>query len=123
MALQKGARSDAVTDEPLDSFADVVASKMVALVERGAPRDFRDIHALCQAGLITPQECWLLWQQRQQMAGSDSDAQRARLAIQTHLARIALHRPLDGIGDPIQRDEADRVRRWFQEELLSAGLD
>jgi len=45
----------------LDSFSDLVASKMVALVERGAPRDFRDIDAICQAGLITPKECWGLW--------------------------------------------------------------
>jgi hypothetical protein len=28
----------------LDSFPDLVAAKMVALVERGAPRDFRDIY-------------------------------------------------------------------------------
>lgn len=27
---------------------------MVALVERGTPRDFRYIHAVCEAGLITP---------------------------------------------------------------------
>jgi hypothetical protein len=36
------------TDVMLDSFPDLVASKMVALVERGAPRDFRDIHAVCR---------------------------------------------------------------------------
>jgi hypothetical protein len=30
------------TDVLLDSLSDLVASKMVALVERGAPRDFRD---------------------------------------------------------------------------------
>lgn len=40
-------------DVPLDSFPDLLASKMVALVERGTPRDFRDICALCQAGLTT----------------------------------------------------------------------
>ncbi len=120
--LQPSVRAEPLA-VPLDSFPDLVASKMVALVERGAPRDFRDIYALCQAGLTTPQECWRLWRQRQHLAGSDADAQRARLAIQTHLARIALHRPLEGIGDPSQRDEAERVRRWFQRELLSASLD
>lgn len=41
----------------LDSFADLLASKMTALVQRGAPRDFRDIHALCHFGLATPQYC------------------------------------------------------------------
>lgn len=35
---------------PLDTLADLVASKMVALVERGAPRDFLDIFQICQAG-------------------------------------------------------------------------
>lgn len=37
---------------PLDSLADLVASKMNALVERGTPRDFLDIFTLCQAGVV-----------------------------------------------------------------------
>ena len=53
------------TNVLLDSFPDLLASKMVALVERGAPRDVRDIYAVCQAGLATPQECWELWRRRQ----------------------------------------------------------
>jgi hypothetical protein len=65
------------TDVWLDSFPDLVAAKMVALVERGAPRDFRDIHTLCHAGLTTPEQCWTLWRRRQQLAGSDTDAARA----------------------------------------------
>lgn len=101
----------------LDSFADLVASKMVALVERGAPRDFRDIYTVCQAGLITPHRCWELWRCRQQLAGSDTDSARARLAVETHLARIAQHRPLAQIADPQQQAEAQEVRRWFREEF------
>ncbi len=108
------------TDVQLDSFADLVASKMVALVERGAPRDFRDIYALAQASLVTPHQCWNLWQRRQELAGSDTDRGRARLAVETHLARIAQHRPLMQIVDPQQRAEAETVRRWFVEELLYA---
>jgi len=107
----------------LDSFPDLVASKMVALVERGAPRDFRDVHALCQAGLTTPRECWELWRRRQRLAGSDTDADRARLAVETHLARIAQHRPLDRIADPRQRAEAAQVRAWFAQEFLNGFLD
>jgi hypothetical protein len=99
-------------DVLLDSFADLVAGKMVALVERGAPRDFRDIYALCQASLTMPGECWKLWRQWQQLAGSDTDSTRAQLAVQTHLARIAVHRPLEQITDPRQRAEAARVRSW-----------
>lgn len=108
------------TDVLLDSFPDLVASKMVALVERGAPRDFRDIHALCQAGLTTPAECWALWKRRQQLVSSDTDSTRARLAVETHLARIVQHRPLEQITDPQQQIQAKQVRDWFTEEFPSA---
>ena len=102
---------------------DLIASKMVSLVELGAPRDFRDLHAFCQAGLATPQECWQLWAQRQQKDGSDTDPYRARLAVETHLMRICLHRPLESIVEPDRRAEAERVRSWFEEEFLHAVLD
>ena len=107
----------------LDSFPDLVASKMVALVERGAPRDFRDVHALCQAGLTSPSQCWQWWRERQRLTGSDTDAHRARLAVETHLARIAQHRPLAQIADPTQKAEADQVRTWISTEFLDALLD
>jgi hypothetical protein len=110
-------------DVALDSFPDLVAGKMAALVERGAPRDLRDIYALCHAGLTTPQECWQVWRQRQHLVGSDTDSHRARLAIETHLARIAVHRPLDEIPDPHQRGEAEQVRTWFTQEFLNALVD
>jgi hypothetical protein len=106
----------------LDSFSDLVASKMVALVERGAPRDFRDIHAICQAGLSTPQECWELWRKRQQLASSDTDSHRARLAVETHLERIARHRPVDEITDTEKRHEAQSLRAWFREVFLNAAV-
>lgn len=98
----------------LDSFPDLVASKMVALVERGAPRDFRDIHAMCQAGLITPHRCWMLWRQRQQLEGSDTDKRRATLALETHLERISQHRPIDEITNSGKRREAQSLREWFR---------
>ncbi len=96
---------------------------MVALVERGAPRDFRDIFALCQAGLTTPAECWRWWRQRQKLAGSDTESHRARLAVETHLTRIAQHRPLAQIEDPEERAAAEKVRTWFRTEFLDALLD
>lgn len=108
------------TDVLLDSFPDLLASKMVALVERGAPRDFRDIYTLCKVGLTTPQQCWELWRRRQRLADSDTDSVRARLAIETHLTRIAQHRPLRQIDDPKRRTEAQQVRAWFTEEFLNA---
>jgi hypothetical protein len=105
---------------PLDSLADLVASKVVALVERGAPRDFRDIFAVCQADLVSPRDCWTLWRRRQTAAGSDVDPGRARLAVETHLARIAQHRRIEQIADPGERGEAERVRAWFAQEFLNA---
>src|ERR1700730_15796109 len=82
-------RALASADVSLDSLPDLLASKMAALVERGAPRDFRDIHASCMAGITTATECWRLWAERQVKAKSDIDRHRARLAVETHLARIA----------------------------------
>lgn len=111
------------TDVLLDSFPDLVASKMVALVERGAPRDFRDIYALCQAGLTDPAQAWRWWRERQQLSGSDTDADRAWLAVTTHLMRIAQHRPLAAIADAAERASAERVRHWFAGEFLDAIMD
>lgn len=110
-------------DVQLDSLADVVAGKMVALVERGAPRDFRDIYQVCHAGLTTPKQCWRWWEQRQTLSESDVDHYRAGLAVETHLARISQHRPLDRIEDSIERTAAQQVRTWFQTEFLDALSD
>ena len=107
-------------DVLLDSLIDLIASKMVALVERGAPRDFRDIYQVCYENLATPIQCWQWWEQRQALAGSDADHYRARLAVETHLVRIAQHRPLDQIADAEQREVAQQVRTWFQSEFLDA---
>jgi hypothetical protein len=105
-------------DVPLDSLSDLVASKMVALVERGAPRDFLDIYTLCQSGILKVSDCWELWSRRQKLAGSDADLSRAHLAIETHLERIALHRPLDKIADPEQREQAQQLRDWYLRSFL-----
>ena len=105
-------------DIPLDSLVDLAASKMTALVERGAPRDFLDIFTICQAGLLSMGECWALWRRRQTLAGNDADAARARLAIETHLERIALQRPLEKIPDLQQRQQARQLRDWFLQLFL-----
>jgi len=105
----------------LDSFDDLIASKMVALVERGAPRDFRDIYATCHAGLTTPSQCWALWRQRQMLSGSDTDVRRAKLALQIHLERIAVLRPLTQIANLEERSVAEQLRHWFAEEFVDAA--
>jgi hypothetical protein len=45
------------------------------------------------------------------------------LAVQTHLARIALHRPLNQIADPTERSAAEQVRTWFEKEFLNVLMD
>ncbi len=45
----------------IETLRDNVASKMTALVERGAPRDLRDIYELCIREISNPTECWHLW--------------------------------------------------------------
>jgi len=106
-------------DVPLDSLADLTASKMTALVERGAPRDFLDIYTICRAGLVNMSECWALWRRRQTLTGSDADRSRARLAIETHLERIALQRPLNQIADPQQQEQARQLREWYLNSFLT----
>lgn len=102
----------------VDSFADLVASKMTALVERGAPRDFRDIYVLCQAGRCNITGCWDLWLERQRLASEDADRARAVIAIRTHLARLEQARPLEQIADPEERSAAEQSRTWFITEFL-----
>jgi hypothetical protein len=106
------------TAVPVDSLTDLVAAKMTALVERGAPRDFRDIFMVCQAGLVSAEYCWTLWRRRQQMSGSDTNKDRASLAIETHLMRISQFRPLQRIENQEQRLQADKLRKWFSGEFL-----
>ncbi|NCC36326.1 MAG: hypothetical protein EOM24_30590 [Chloroflexia bacterium] len=107
----------------LDSLSDLIASKMNALIQRGAPRDFRDIYAACQSQLTTPQECWQLWQQRQQLAGDDADLEQAKTAINGHLERIELYRPLAQINNAEQQQQAAQVRRWYREVFNDVEMD
>ena len=64
-------------------------------------------------------ECWALWRRRQTLTGSDADRSRARLAIETHLERIALQRPLDKIADPQQQEQARQLREWYLNSFLT----
>ena len=91
----------------LDSFEDLVTSKIVALVEWGTPRDFLDIYRLNKEDLVAPLQCWQLWRRRQELMSSDANEDRARLAILTHLTRIEQQRPLDMIVDESARTGAN----------------
>jgi predicted nucleotidyltransferase component of viral defense system len=105
-------------DVQLDTLDDLIASKMNALIERGAPRDFLDIHTLCQRNLCDVARCWQLWAERQHLSGDNADRQRAMLAVQTHIIRLEQARPLVEIANPEQRSSAEQVREWFKKEFL-----
>lgn len=107
----------------IDSFDDLVASKMVALIERGAPRDFRDIYTLCQSHQYSIERCWELWANRQEAAGEDADRRRAALAIQTHISRLEQARPLEKIADETERSAAAQLRQWFIAEFIHGLAD
>ena len=105
----------------MDSFEDLVSTKMNALVQRGAPRDFLDIYTICQADLVSIAECWMLWHKRQELIGNEHDDDKAHLAIETHLKRIELQRPLEQIEDDEQREYAKKVREWFVNSFLKVN--
>lgn len=44
----------------------------------------------------------------------------ADLALQIHLERIALHRPLKQIEDASEKADAEELRRWYVEEFIDA---
>ena len=64
-----------------------------------------------------------LWRQRQERAGAETDRDRARLAVESHLTRIVRYRPLESIADPEERETAARARAWYRKELLDALMD
>lgn len=102
----------------LDSYDDLIASKMTALIERGAPRDFLDIYESCKQKLITVQDCWELWQKRERLRGNENmDKKIGCEALLLHLKRIEKIRPLESIENLEKRESAEKVRKWFKNEF------
>jgi hypothetical protein len=100
----------------IETLADTVGSKMNALVDRGAPRDFVDIKAVVDNGLIHSSECWKLWSRKN--PGQDLDAAKQKVLL--HLTALEMRRPLESIADPAERKQAQEARRWFREMFLKA---
>ena len=98
----------------VETLADNVGGKMNALVNRGAPRDFRDIHAIVTGGLLTPEQCWELWRAKNPEGALDA----AKRNVLLHLASLEARRPLDTIPDLSERERARLVRDWFRETFL-----
>ena len=80
----------------IETLSDNIASKMTALVNRGAPRDFSDIYQLVHAGVLGSDECWRLYTLKNPGVPRD-EAQRKVLA---KLEMIAVSRLLAYIQPP-----------------------
>jgi hypothetical protein len=98
----------------IETLADNIGAKMNALVNRGAPRDFLDIHAVVVAGLLTPGRCWELWGIKNPRESTEA----AKRNVLLHLAGLDSRRPLEGISDPADRERARTVRHWFRDVFV-----
>lgn len=93
----------------IETLRDNVASKMTALVQRGAPRDFLDIYHLCVRDVATMDVCWRAFTAKNPGVTIDE----AKRKILARLAMIETTRPLETISPAEARERAARVREWF----------
>lgn len=95
----------------IETLRDNIASKMNALVNRGAPRDLRDIHEVCRRGLMSALQCWKLYEEK----NPGESARDATGKVLHAIERLEIQRPLDSIADAEQRREAAAVRQWYRD--------
>lgn len=98
----------------IETLADNIASKMNALVDRGAPRDFTDIKHVVDEGLVTTEGVWDLWGRKNPGEPLDSAKQKVLL----HLTGLEGRRPLDSIRDEAERERVGAARQWFKQEII-----
>lgn len=87
----------------IETLRENIGSKMNALVNRGAPRDFLDVYEVVRRGLLKVEDCWQLWQAKNESG------------------RIEQRRPLDSLP-PDERERVSRVREWIRSELCAQRL-
>lgn len=102
----------------IESLTDNVASKMVALVKRGAPRDFADIKRVVDAGLASVDDLWVLWQRKQ----PGQSVQTAKAHVMSHLVGIENRTPLNRVPEE-ELEQRSRARVWIRETLLCVDID
>jgi hypothetical protein len=95
---------------PIETLNENMGAKMNALVARGAPRDFVDVKAVVDAGLVSVERCWELWLAKN--VGRNLD--EARLAVQNRLAGIVARMPLERLPAE-RRAEAETLRAWYRD--------
>lgn len=102
----------------IETLRDNVASKMAALVERGAPRDLRDIYELCTRQILSIEECWRLWK----VKNPELDTLEGYAKVLFHVERLELQRPLEKITTPDERASAAALRQWFKTSFCAGGV-
>ena len=90
----------------MESFPENLASKMNALVQRGAPRDILDVATVLKIGLASIRECWCLWKKKR----PDVPTLEAQANILKYLNALDARRPLDSIADAHERAKAQESR-------------
>lgn len=97
----------------IETLKDNMASKMVALVGRGAPRDFTDIKHIIDSAAATPDTLWKLWQ----LKNPDANIHSARNSVYKNLLLIEKRRPLESIPDVTSRKQAQDLRLYFKKDF------
>ena len=87
---------------------------MNALVSRGAPRDFVDIKAVVDAGIVSVDRCWTLWLRKNPSATLEF----GKMALQNNLAALIARTPLERVPDD-RRESARALRAWFRDVLAT----
>lgn len=107
--------------EPIlvESLADNVGSKMNALVQRGAPRDFSDILEVVTRGIASAEQCWDWWFRK----NPGVDVRQARAQVLRHLEALEQRRSIEMIEGPEERAAAQRAREWIRQILLRVPAD
>lgn len=102
----------------IETLRDNVGSKMTALVERGAPRDLRDVHELCTRNIVTVEECWELWR----IKNPARDPREGPEKVLFYVERLELQRPLEKISSPNERLKAAALRLWFRDVFCPVAI-
>jgi len=102
----------------IETLRDNIASKMNALVRRGAPRDFLDIRMAVDSGMVSKEECWQLWL----LKNPGQRVAEAMAMTLLNLENLEQRRPLNQIEDIADRANAQVVRNWYRSDFLRAKM-
>jgi hypothetical protein len=98
----------------IETLRDNIGARMNALVNRGAPRDFIDLHALCARGLANPAGCWESWRAK----NPGRKTREAVVNVLQHQAALEARRPLSAISAPADRQAAAALREWYRTKFV-----